>query len=94
MMAATPDRADALVIMLWLYSDDDVLVRIETHYNRIAGIYTLVVHRPAAPPTTDQFVTAASFRLRLQELEQELDRQGLKICGPPVLLPSEVTSTH
>jgi hypothetical protein len=73
--------------VLWFYSHDRLTVRIETRYDNRTAEYVLVVHWSAGHRQEERFTTADLFRKRLLELEMQVNAEGLRKQGPPLILP-------
>ena len=73
--------------MLWFYSQDDSALRIETRYDNRTSEYVLVVHWSADRRQEERFATAARFRHRVRELDAQVNADGWRKDGPPVILP-------
>jgi hypothetical protein len=72
--------------MLWFYSQDRLAIRIETRYDNRTAEYVLVVHWSADHRQEERFATAILFRKRLLELEMQVNDEGWRKDGPPLIL--------
>jgi hypothetical protein len=75
------------VPVVWFYSQDRLTIRIETRYDNRTAEYVLVVHWSAADRREERFATAILFRRRLLELETQVNAEGWRKDGPPMILP-------
>jgi hypothetical protein len=73
--------------MLWFYSQDSLTIRIETRYDNRTAEYVRIVHRSAVHRQEERFATETLFRKRLHDLETQVNAEGWKKDGPPMILP-------
>jgi hypothetical protein len=76
-----------IVPVLWFYADGRQTIRIETRYDNSSSEYVLVVHWSVNHRQEERFATATLFRQRLIEIETQVDAEGWRKQGPPLLLP-------
>lgn len=83
--------------VLWFYSRDRLIVKIETRCDNRTAEYVLVVHWSADHRPEERFATATLFRKRLLKLETQLDAEGWRKDRPPIILPNgwpDIRSGH
>jgi hypothetical protein len=85
-MASNRYRADH-VSMLWFYSHERRTIRIETRYDNRTAEYVLVVEWSADHRQEERFGTEIVFRERLLELAAQVNAEGWRKDGPPIVLP-------
>lgn len=71
--------------MVWFFERDKEEIRVETRYEQDSGEYTLIIDRGAGARHTERFDGEGRFRLRLQELEQQLEGEHWTRHGPFLL---------
>ena len=76
-----------MVPMLWFYSHDRQTIRIETRYDNRTAEYVLVVYWSADHRQEERFATELFFRQRLLELQTQVNAEGWRKEGPPIVLP-------
>jgi len=59
----------------WFFKRDNESLRVETRYGRAIGEFVLVIHRPDGSQQVERFADAASFRVRLETLETQLNAE-------------------
>ena len=69
--------------MIWFFSREESLLRIETRYDNDSAEYVLVVHWPDGIRQTERFRDEAGFRSRLVELQAVIDEAGWLSSGAP-----------
>ena len=79
--------ARIMLAVLWFYSQDSLTIRIETRYDNGTAEYVLVVHWSADHRQEERFATPILFRRRLAELDTQINADGWRKDGSPVLLP-------
>ena len=72
--------------MVWFYSQDSTKLTIETRFDNRAAEYVLVVHWSADHRQEERFATEILFRERLRELEAQVNAEGWRKDGPPLIL--------
>ena len=85
-MASTLYRSDHVPV-LWFYSQDPLTMRIETRYDNRTAEYVLVVQWSADHRQEERFGTEVVFRERLLKLETQVNAEGWRKDGPPIVLP-------
>jgi hypothetical protein len=73
--------------MLWFYSHESRTIRIETRYDNRTAEYVLVVQWSDDHHQEERFGTEVVFRERLLELEAQVNAEGWRKDGPPIVLP-------
>lgn len=71
--------------MVWLFERGDEAIRLETRFDRDAGEYVLFVQKRDGSHVTERFKDAATFRARLEGLEQSLETTHWTRSGPFIL---------
>ena len=71
--------------MIWLFQREQQALRIETRFDRPSGEYVLVTEDHNGDRETERFRDAASFRMRLEALEQQLETDHWTRTGPFLL---------
>ena len=72
--------------MIWLYERGAEILKIETRFDKTTSSYELIWHRPDGTHTVEQFVSEASFRVRLEAVESVLKTDQWMSSGPPQIL--------
>jgi hypothetical protein len=85
-MASNVRRSEHVPV-LWFYSLERLTIRIETRYDNRTAEYVLVVHWSADQRQEERFATELVFRKRLLELEMQVNAEGWRRDGPPIILP-------
>lgn len=72
--------------MIWMYERGAEVLRIETRFDKASSAYELIWHRHDGTHTTEQFLSEASFRVRLVAVEAALKTDQWLTSGPPQIL--------
>jgi len=76
-----------MLAVLWFYSQDSQTIRIETRYDNRTAEYVLVVHWSVDYRQEERFATPILFRRRLAEFGTQINADGWRQDGSPVILP-------
>lgn len=71
--------------MIWFWTRQDEVLRIDTEFDRPSGAYSLVTHGTNGGATSERVVGAAQFRERLRLVERELESSGWRLSLPPLV---------
>ena len=74
------------VPVIWFYSQESVTIRIETKYDNRTSEYVVVVHWSHDHRQEERFATPVLFRKRLFELQTQVNAEGWRKGGPPIIL--------
>ena len=72
--------------MIWLYERGPEVLRIETRFDRASAGFELIWHRPDGSTESERFATEATFRARLESIEEALKSDHWNINGSPQIL--------
>ena len=72
--------------MIWLYERGSETLRIETRFDKASSSYELIWHRPDGTHTVEQFASEATFRVRLEAVEEVLKTDRWQSSGAPQIL--------
>ena len=72
--------------MIWVFERADEKLEIETVYNPDLNEYLITMKRPDGSQQTERFGHVATFRDRLERLENMLDGEHWLPNGPPAPL--------
>lgn len=61
--------------MLWTYERSNQTLRIETRFDNATKEYVLITRHPDATEQVERFREPASFQVRLDSLERELEAE-------------------
>ena len=67
--------------MLWIYERSNETLRIETRFDNDTTEYLLIIHWPDGTEQAERFSSGASFQLRLESLEQQLETEEWQSRG-------------
>lgn len=71
--------------MVYLFERESEAIRIETRYTRESKTYEIIWRKSDGTSTQETFSGETSFRSRLDEIYQQLERDDWKTVGPPQL---------
>ena len=72
--------------MIWLYERGPEVLRIETRFDQATSEFELIWHRPDGSTESERFATEATFRARLENIEEALKSDHWNINGSPQIL--------
>lgn len=71
--------------MVWLFARGEQAIRLETRYDRVTADYVLVQHQRDGGEKVERFKDSAAFRVRLEEVETQLETERWVRSGPFLL---------
>jgi hypothetical protein len=72
--------------MMWFFERGNERLEIKTRYDNETSEYVLEVVEPGEARPVERFLDAKSFRIRLLEVERELDHMQWRANGSPRIL--------
>ena len=79
-----PHRVAYDVHVVWFFERGNELLRVETSYDRVAGVFLLRAQRPDGTEEVEKFSDEIACQQRLEALDNQLrsERWGLKQVQP------------